>query len=182
MEVREEFSALLDDELTPDERERIEMHLSECADCLRELDSLKRVDVLYSGLSPVNVPEDFEERVLRAVRPRMLRFPSLGGGSSMRWLRPAAAVAALLLVAFGAVFFALQEPASDRFQTASRLEEEIDSATEVPILQELLKVEALEPARTNQPASVKTQAATAGGFAARPSSGLEIEPSSQIQR
>ncbi len=45
MEVREDFSALLDNELTHEERELVEGHLSECAECLRELDALKRVDV-----------------------------------------------------------------------------------------------------------------------------------------
>ena len=128
MEVQEDFSALLDDELTFEERERIEAHLSECAECLRELDALKQVDVAYSALSTVKAPEDFEEGVRRAIRPRTLRFPALGGARSMRWMRPAAAMAALLLVMFGAIF-ALQPsklgpPETDRIQLADSLEED----------------------------------------------------------
>lgn len=129
MEVQEDFSALLDNELTLEERERIEGHLSECAECLRELDALKQVDVAYSALSTVKAPEDFEEGVRQAIRPRTLRFPALGGARSMRWMRPAAAMAALLLVMFGAIF-ALQPsklglPETERFQLADSLEEDM---------------------------------------------------------
>ncbi len=123
MEVREDFSALLDDELTLEERELIEGHLSECAECLRELDALKQVDVAYSALSQVKAPEDFEEGVRRAIRPRTLRFPALGGGRSTRWMRPIAAMAALLLVMFGAMFV-LQPTEPDRVQIANVLEDE----------------------------------------------------------
>ena len=34
-QAKEEFSALLDGELTPESRAAIEAHLSECSDCLR---------------------------------------------------------------------------------------------------------------------------------------------------
>ena len=67
MEIREDFSALLDDELTLEERELVEGHLSECAECLRELDALKRVDVAYSALSRMKAPEGLEEGVRQGI-------------------------------------------------------------------------------------------------------------------
>ena len=118
MEIREDFSALLDDELTLEERELVEAHLSECAECLRELDALKQVDVAYSALSPMKAPEGFEEGVRQAIRPRTLRFPALGEGRSMRWMRPVAAIAALVLVMFGARFV-LQPTEPERGQIAN---------------------------------------------------------------
>ena len=118
MEIREDFSALLDGELTLEERELVEGHLSECAECLRELDALKQVDVAYSALSQMKAPEDFEEGVREAIRPRTLRFPALGEGRSMRWMRPVAAIAALVLVMFGARFV-LQPTEPERVQIAN---------------------------------------------------------------
>ncbi len=127
MEVREEFSALLDDELTLEERERVEGHLAECAECLRELDALKQVDVAYGGLSTVNAPEDFEEGVRQAIRPRTRWFPALGGARPARWLRPAAAMAAVLLAMIGAVFL-LGPAGPERFEVANVLENEAPPA------------------------------------------------------
>jgi len=138
MEVREDFSSLLDDELNSDERDQIEGHLAECADCLRELDALKRVDVLYRDLEPMAAPAGFEEQVSKAVRPRTLRFPLLGGGASARWMSTAVGVAAVLVLAVGAVFFALPDSESDRFETARLLTEEMGSVSNEPIMQRLL--------------------------------------------
>lgn len=97
-DVREDFSALLDDELAVDEREAIEAHLSECSDCLRALDGMKRVDVLFRAAPAVEAPPDLESRLRDVTKPRLLRFPkgfaSLNRGASMM-----AAAAALILVA-----------------------------------------------------------------------------------
>ena len=68
-EARNEFSALLDGELTPDARDAVEAHLALCADCLREVDGLKRVDTLYRGLPAQTAPPRFEDRVAKAIRP-----------------------------------------------------------------------------------------------------------------
>lgn len=73
--VRDEFSALLDDELAPGARAEVEAHLGECSACLRALDGMKKVTDLYAALPRIGAPEDFEARVRRAVRPGLLRFP-----------------------------------------------------------------------------------------------------------
>jgi len=103
-EIRDEFSALLDNELDPETRDTIEAHLLNCSDCLRELDCYKRVTDLYAGTAAVRAPEGFEQDVMAALRPRMgrfSRFPVLRH-PAMRW------AAALVLLAGGAAVFWLQ--------------------------------------------------------------------------
>lgn len=97
METREEFSALLDEELTPEERERVEAHLSECSECLRELNALKRVDDAYGALPEVVAPKGFEKRVRGVARPRRRIRPII-------WMGPVLAVAAAVLVVISGVF------------------------------------------------------------------------------
>ncbi|PCJ49707.1 MAG: hypothetical protein COA73_18710 [Candidatus Hydrogenedentota bacterium] len=59
-DVQEDFSALLDEELAPDEVEGVEAHLSTCSDCLRELDSLKKMQSVYDALPKVDAPDRFK--------------------------------------------------------------------------------------------------------------------------
>tara|TARA_R110001592_G_scaffold36239_8_gene122178 strand:+ start:137 stop:1324 length:1188 start_codon:yes stop_codon:yes gene_type:complete len=68
-QIRNEFSALLDDELDQEDREFVEEHLSDCADCLRELHGYKVVSDTYFYHHPVKAPEDFEERLRVALAP-----------------------------------------------------------------------------------------------------------------
>ncbi len=75
--VRENFSAFLDAELDIEDRTVVEKHLHECSDCLRELHGYKQVNDLYTTLSTVNAPEDFEKKVMAALKPRVLPFRNL---------------------------------------------------------------------------------------------------------
>lgn len=90
--VREEFSALLDDELAPGPRAEVESHLSGCSDCLRALDGMKRVNDLYTALPRIGAPDELEARVRRAVGPRLLRFPG-GRTGGLAFLALAAGLA-----------------------------------------------------------------------------------------
>ena len=54
--------------MTPEERQAIETELSEDANLLRELNSLKRVDDLYKSLPPVKAPDELEDRIREGVR------------------------------------------------------------------------------------------------------------------
>ncbi len=96
--VREEFSALLDGELTVDERDRVESHLALCSDCLRELDGLKKVDVIFRRLPSVDAPPEVEARIRSVLRPTLFRMLR----THNRTLWPAMA-AGVLLSAAGAL-------------------------------------------------------------------------------
>lgn len=116
-QAREEFSALLDGELAPDERTAVESHLSLCSECLRELDGLKRVDVAYRQLAPVAAPQGFEDRVREELRSRViLRLPRLGRRRGPVW--PALAVAAAVLLVLGTLVVQLGLPEATRMQMA----------------------------------------------------------------
>ncbi|HRK35215.1 MAG TPA: hypothetical protein PLJ47_11530, partial [Candidatus Hydrogenedentes bacterium] len=67
-EIRDQFSPLLDGELAADERAEIEAMLSQDAELLRELDSLKRVDDLYRALPRPQTPDNFESAVSERIR------------------------------------------------------------------------------------------------------------------
>jgi len=108
--ARDRFSAYLDKDLTFEEEGRLEEHLCGCSECAEELDKLTRVQGLLRSLAPVEVSEDFCDRVQRRVREAQDRPETEGGGlragtidmwrwwRGQVWLRPALG-AALGLVA-----------------------------------------------------------------------------------
>lgn len=85
--IRNEFSALLDNELNPEDRELVEEHLSDCSDCLRELHGYKVVSDIYRYHHPVKAPEDFEARFHAAIAP-------IGRKRNVTWQRLGLAAAA----------------------------------------------------------------------------------------
>ncbi len=69
-EARELLSALLDDALSPAERQAIDAHLATCAECARELTELRETVALLERLPPVHAPAGFVDRVVEtAYRP-----------------------------------------------------------------------------------------------------------------
>src|SRR5262245_30599252 len=68
-DVRELFSAAVDDALGPGERERLEAHLTGCADCRREWARFEQTVSLLRGAEPIRAPAGFVDRVLEALRP-----------------------------------------------------------------------------------------------------------------
>lgn len=93
--IRNEFSALLDNELNPEDRELVEEHLSECSECLRELHGYKVVSDAYRFHHPVKAPDDFEARFHAAIAP-------ISRHRSIAWQRWGIALAAGFTV-FGGV-------------------------------------------------------------------------------
>jgi len=68
-DARELLSALLDDALSADERQRLLEHLATCSDCARERDRLAATVTLLRSVTPARAPAGFVDRVLAATRP-----------------------------------------------------------------------------------------------------------------
>lgn len=115
-QAREEFSALLDGELSVDARAAVEAHLAECSECLRELDALKQVDLAYRKLDPKRAPAGFEERVRSSVRGNVVRFKRRAAPQRRVW--PLLATAAVLLI-MGGAWFVQMNRIEERFNVAS---------------------------------------------------------------
>lgn len=107
-DIREQFSPLLDGELSPEERAVVEAALSDDAELLRELDSLKRVDDLFRALPAETAPGDFEDAIRRRVHPRMAAaaaaVPPRRAKPRRLWVGGLAA-AAVLAVCAGVIAF-----------------------------------------------------------------------------
>ncbi|HUO65829.1 MAG TPA: zf-HC2 domain-containing protein [Terriglobales bacterium] len=68
-DARELLSALLDDTLDARERSQVQAHLEGCADCRRELDSLRSTVSLLSRVERARAPLGFVDRVMAGVHP-----------------------------------------------------------------------------------------------------------------
>jgi Putative zinc-finger len=68
-DARELFSALIDEQLTREERADLYGHLATCADCRRELAAVERTVALVRGAAPARAPLGFVDRVVAAARP-----------------------------------------------------------------------------------------------------------------
>lgn len=68
-EIRELFSARVDDALSPGERARLAVHLSACAECTREWERFAGTVGMVRAAAPARAPAGFVDRVL-AARPR----------------------------------------------------------------------------------------------------------------
>ena len=100
--MREDLSAYFDGELLPDDREALDSHLRDCADCLRELNTLKRVDDAYAKLASVKAPAGFEASVRETVKSgKSTTFQRRSIGP--RWAGPLVAAAAAAIVMIGGV-------------------------------------------------------------------------------
>jgi hypothetical protein len=111
-QAREHLSAILDDALPASDRAEVMAHVRECADCLRELDQLQRVDRLYYDMRTMRTPDDFVEKV-RARIGRKNRRALLSPWTIV----PALAAAAMVVIA-GAVYMAGTQHKEMRLATA----------------------------------------------------------------
>ncbi len=76
-------------ELAPRMRERVEAHLSGCADCRRHAAGQERLATLLTSLpQPPAVPEGFGDRLMAAARRRPGRQSVPGSLGRLRWLSP----------------------------------------------------------------------------------------------
>jgi hypothetical protein len=118
-DAREQFSALVDDALTVDERAALDAHLATCADCLRELQRFRDTVSLVRAAAPVRAPAGFVDRVLEAARP-VSRPRRLVRGLFLPWpVKLPMEAAAVVLVAVGV---ALVYRGTPELQQSARLE------------------------------------------------------------
>lgn len=91
---QEMISALLDDELSPAEREALHAHMGSCPDCRRMYDA-------FAAISGAEELEEAPEGMLSGAMFR-IRNPAPRKKKPVLWRRYAAAAACLVLVIFGA--------------------------------------------------------------------------------
>ncbi|HEY3248441.1 MAG TPA: DUF4349 domain-containing protein, partial [bacterium] len=103
--IHELLSPFLDEELAPREREQVRAHLETCADCRRDLESLRATQGLVRSLDPVKVPDGFRDQVRS-------RLSAVGEGPRERrriprwsWQVAAAAAAVLIIGVFSVNLF-----------------------------------------------------------------------------
>ena len=126
--VQENLGADLAGGLTPEERERLEQHVSGCAACTQELAAVRGLEQVMTNLFATIRPDvGLEDRVIKKLRgPSMLPRQSLGSG--MRILLGVAAV--LVVGILGAVVQAVATgdefkfPVMQRLQLAANMKDE----------------------------------------------------------
>ena len=118
-EIREQFSSLLDGELSPEERQDLENALSQDAEMLRELAKIKQVDTLFRRMPKVETPAHFDADVRNAIRPRLLAFGRRGDSRRPIW--PLLASAAMLTLVSGLIWYMM--PTQAPLELAGSLEE-----------------------------------------------------------
>ena len=126
-EYRDLLSALLDGELTPDERGEVEKHLAECAECRERLEALRATAGLARENGGIPDPgEDYWERFDRLVEMRIDLLPRRGGSDPMPWsvrlLRiPAFRIGVPVALAATVLIVFLHSQTTDRTDTAPQL-------------------------------------------------------------
>ena len=137
-QIQTEFSALLDDELDTEDRELVEEHLAECADCLRELHGFQQVTDAYRYHHPVKAPNDFEERLRDALAPQITPLrPS--------WITWRVAAAAMILLGSGLSVWRMAARNTNEIQLSKNMPEMAEESivgTPAPASPELVAAEA----------------------------------------
>jgi anti-sigma factor RsiW len=67
----DELSEYLDQNLAPDERAKLERHISECPNCWVISNTTRRTIQIFRGMEPVPVPGDVQERLMAALERKM---------------------------------------------------------------------------------------------------------------
>jgi hypothetical protein len=68
-DARAQFSALIDERLSREDRADVYAHLATCAECRRELTALERTVALVRAAPPERAPASFVDRVMAATAP-----------------------------------------------------------------------------------------------------------------
>lgn len=110
---REILSALVDGELTPDERRFVHEHLQQCTDCREAADEFAHLHGLVGELPKLVAPESF---VSDALKPRPRSAVASVTTGKRRWVLVGAAAAGIAVTLAGlAAPPPAAEPPVDRF-------------------------------------------------------------------
>ena len=143
-DVRELFSALIDEALDASERRTVDAHLATCAECRRELERLRSTVALLHAVEPARTPAGFVDRVLAAARPTPW-YRRLLSALFLPWpVKIPAEAAAIVLVAIGVVYLYRVTPELHQWDRMERMQP--------PAPTELRRqLEAPPPARPEKP-------------------------------
>ena len=70
-EFLQELNDYLDSTGDIELRRRIETHITECPNCFVILDTTKKTIQVYKGMKAMDIPEDVQSRLMRAVERKM---------------------------------------------------------------------------------------------------------------
>ena len=120
-DVRELFSALIDEALDASERRTVDAHLATCAECRRELERLRSTVALLHAVEPARTPAGFVDRVLAAARPTPW-YRRLLSALFLPWpVKIPAEAAAIVLVAVGVVYLYRVTPELHQWDRMERM-------------------------------------------------------------
>lgn len=107
---KELLSAMLDNELTPDERAEVELGMTESPELRKEFDELRQVSAAVRNLPQIPAPSGLHSSVMAAVQQSVqpaAEHPtgSQHAGSRLRWNRLVGLSAAIAVVVGAAVWF-----------------------------------------------------------------------------
>lgn len=109
-EIQARFTALIDDDVTVDERRTLERHVAGCPECTREWARFTNTVGLLRGLEPAQAPAGFVDRVVAAAAPRPWYRRLLGGlPPAARWATAAAVLAVVTTIGYAG--YVAREPA-----------------------------------------------------------------------
>ena len=104
--------AFLDDELAPEERRELELHLTECASCRKQLEAEQAEhDLLQRALAAPPAPDLLRARITRALDGEDAEVARAGRKRWTRMLLPGSAIAAAAAAIL--VFVGMQMPPAD---------------------------------------------------------------------
>ena len=113
-DCRPMLEALVDEELGPEEAERVRAHVAKCAECARTLESQKDLSrLLRDNLVHYEAPDVLKARIRSALSQTAsegVRTPALRG----RWIQLAAAGLAIAVASSGTTFLAMRTAQSER--------------------------------------------------------------------
>lgn len=104
------LSAYFDDELAPEQRDRVALHLEECGECREILAGIEWVEQVAADAEMPPVDEQQWARVWEGIRAKQDASVAHAAGSGAirrrKWLRPLTglAAAAVLLISLGLVY------------------------------------------------------------------------------